>query len=401
MSYLEDKKNYKAPSKKTLEIMKKLIGGDNQLALKWMTKENQNKALSNGYIATPNLFRFFLMALKPDFKIPHYYVKGYWGCSSKQLYPLLRAYYSKQDSRIMKIYKFIGNKKLYRDGYLYNFFPHKVKENIALHYNTDPEFMRYILDEKLIYTCAFFDHTNQTLSKAQENKINIVSDRLNISSSDYVLDLGCGWGQAAEMIATNKQCHVMGLSIAEKQIKYARDNCKTKNEYICSDYALLNENKKFDKIYSIGMLEHIGKNKHLGYFTKIANLLENNGQALVHCIVTSDLRATNEWIDKEIFPGAYMPQLQEIVSAIDNSKLEIVQLFTHDRINYFTTLKNWLSNFYSNLEKIYDHLSLEIKSHSERCEILRLWEFYLCGSMIAFDDNFGRCRNVQILLRHK
>ena len=151
---------------------------------------------SGHYVATvapPPLFYFLLMMMKPDFRTPYYYTLGHWSCEDGKLYDFLRVLVSQKKSFLFRIFN-LFKKKIIRDHISYRLFPWKIKKDIALHYNTSPDFMKYILGQKLVYTCAFFPESEMDLKLAQDTKIRTVASRLGINKTDEVLDLGCGYG---------------------------------------------------------------------------------------------------------------------------------------------------------------------------------------------------------------
>ncbi len=173
-----------------------------------------------------------------------------------------------------------------RDGIVYKLFPLKVKRNIAEHYNTSPDFMKLILGDKLEYTCAFFDAQHQSLSDAQEHKIDLVIERLGILSEHSVLDLGCGWGQLAESVAAKSDARVTGINLSPRQVAYAREHSSSSRvQFVLTDYEGYQPSHPFDRVYSIGMLEHVGRGLLDSYFKKITDVMTADGLALVHCIV--------------------------------------------------------------------------------------------------------------------
>lgn len=336
------------------------------------------------------------MMMKPDFRMPSYYTLGYWRCEPERLYNFLQLLTSQPQSFL---YKWFGwfDRSPARDFVMYPLFPIKVKENIALHYNTSPEFMKHILGENLEYTCAFFEQDSDDLEVAQNRKIEKVSSRLALKSSDRVLDLGCGWGQIAEAVSSSVGCHVTGVNISDKQVEYAMSRKSQKTEFVRSDFSQFAPNAKFNRIYSIGMLEHVGRGYLPEYFSQIFNLLTDDGRALIHCIVRKHRGATNSWVDQVIFPGAYIPELAEIIRVVENSPLKLIQVFTHDKSNYRKTLIAWGENFYRNYDLLCTHLDATL-SEQEKDIIMRIWEFYLCSSRLIFNTSYGYCYNVQILL---
>ncbi len=293
----------------------------------------------------------------------------------------------------------LSNRNPIRDKVVYRLFPIKVKHDIAKHYNTSPEFMKLILGPKLEYTCAFFDDEHQTLGAAQENKIDLVISRLGVLPEHSVLDLGCGWGQLAEAVAAKAGARVTGINLSPGQVSYAQEHCSSPRlKFVLTDYEGFTPPARFDRIYSVGMLEHVGRGRLDGYFNRITDFMTPEGRALVHCIVRRRDQSTNSWIDAEVFPGAYIPRFSEVIEHIERSGLEIFELFVHGRSNYFRTLLAWTENFYQNTPAL-EALLRQLVAAEDAQTILRLWEFYLCGSRLAFNEVGGDCYNVQILLR--
>lgn len=349
-------------------------------------------------IAPPTLSRFVAMLIKPDYRLPAYFTKGFWCCEPGRLYALLELLTTQPRSPLNGWFQ-LFNANPIRDGIVYKLFPLKVKRNIAEHYNTSPDFMKLILGDKLEYTCAFFDAQHQSLSAAQEHKIDLVIERLGILSEHSVLDLGCGWGQLAESVAAKSDARVTGINLSPRQVAYAREHSSSSRvQFVLTDYEGYQPSHPFDRVYSIGMLEHVGRGLLDSYFKKITDVMTADGLALVHCIVRRRHVSTNSWIDRDVFPGAYIPQLSEVTEYIERSGLEIVQVYTHDRTNYYKTLLAWTENFYRNRRELEAVLAKLIAPHDVQV-VMKLWEFYLCGSRLAFKKANGECYNVQIVLR--
>jgi cyclopropane-fatty-acyl-phospholipid synthase len=331
--------------------------------------------------------------------LPSYFTKGFWCCEKGKLSDFLKLLSTQKRSPLLSWFGFFNNRNLVRDQIIYRLFPLKVKENIATHYNTSAEFMKLILGDHLEYTCAFFDNDHIILEAAQENKISKVIHRLNLSKEHHVLDMGCGWGQIAEAITRHVGARVTGINLSEKQIEYAKSNQRSPLvEFVLTDYESFYATQQYDRIYSIGMLEHVGRGQLDAYFNKISELMAPEGRALVHCIVRRREGSTNSWIDREVFPGAYIPELSDIIKHVDRSELRIEQVFTHDETNYFRTLLAWTENFRKN-ERQLENILARAVPRADLETIMRIWEFYLDGSRLAFDSGIGYCYNVQILLR--
>jgi len=254
----------------------------------------------------------------------------------------------------------------------------KSKENVAHHYDISEKFYDLFLDEKRQYSCAYFKNEDDTLEVAQNNKIDHIIKKLNLKPNQKVLDIGCGWGTLAIDIAKKTQCEVVGITLSENQLEYAKQKAKEMNlenqvEFRLADYRQLNE--KFDRVVSVGMFEHVGRNFYKKYFNKVYDFLNEDGVALIHTIGSvSPPRAPQPWITKYIFPGGYTPSLSEVSLPIERSGLilsDIEVLRTH----YQHTLRNWKDRFMSKKGEV-------LEMFDEK--FFRMWEFYLAGCEMAF-----------------
>ena len=254
----------------------------------------------------------------------------------------------------------------------------KSKENVAHHYDISEKFYDLFLDEKRQYSCAYFKNEDDTLEIAQNNKIDHIIKKLNLKPNQKVLDIGCGWGTLAIDIAKKTQCEVVGITLSENQLEYAKKKAKEMNlenqvEFRLADYRQLNE--KFDRVVSVGMFEHVGRNFYKKYFNKVYDFLNEDGVALIHTIGSvNPPRPPQPWITKYIFPGGYTPSLSEVSAPIEKSGLilsDIEVLRTH----YQHTLRNWKDRFMSKKEHV-------LEMFDEK--FFRMWEFYLVGCEMAF-----------------
>ena len=196
--------------------------------------------------------------------------------------------------------------------YLTNFnFIKKSKMNVAHHYDLSDELYDLFLDTKKQYSCAYFKDKDDTLDKAQNNKIQHIIKKLNIQTNQKILDIGCGWGSLAFDIAKSKNCEVTGITLSENQLAYCVKKAKElslENQvtFKLMDYRELDE--KFDRIVSVGMFEHVGRKFYKKFFKQIEKLLTDTGVALIHTIGSvKPPRDPHPWVTKYIFPGGYTP----------------------------------------------------------------------------------------------
>ena len=263
--------------------------------------------------------------------------------------------------------------------YLTNFnFIKKSKMNVAHHYDLSDNLYDLFLDSKKQYSCAYFKNENDSLETAQNNKIKHIIKKLNIKSNHKVLDVGCGWGSLAIDIARSTKCEVTGITLSENQfnhcVKKAKEfNLENQVTFKLIDYRELNE--KFDRIVSIGMLEHVGRKFYKKFFKQVEKLLTKDGVSLIHTIGSvNPPRDPHPWITKYIFPGGYTPSLSEVTAPIEKAGLVVSDIEVL-KLHYSHTLRHWKENCIANKQKI-------IEMFGEK--FFRMWEFYLASCESAF-----------------
>ena len=263
--------------------------------------------------------------------------------------------------------------------YLTNFnLINKSKKNISHHYDISEKLYDLFLDSNRMYSCAYFKNENDSLETAQNNKIDHIIKKLNLKPNQKVLDIGSGWGSLAIEIAKKTQCEVLGITLSENQLKYSTQKVKELNlenqvTFKLMDYRELNE--KFDRVVSVGMLEHVGRKFYKIYFKAVNKLLKEDGVALIHTIGSVvPPRDPHPWITKYIFPGGYTPSLSEIVEPIEKSGLIISDMEVL-RMHYSHTLRHWKQRFIGKKEEV-------LAMFDEK--FFRMWEFYLASCEMTF-----------------
>jgi len=252
------------------------------------------------------------------------------------------------------------------------------RQNVAHHYDLDARLYSLFLDADRQYSCAYFESSDQTLDDAQLAKRRHLAAKLLIEQDQRVLDIGCGWGGLGLYLAEHCGANVTGVTLSEEQLKLAQGRAAERHlanrvEFRLQDYRDLNE--RFDRIVSVGMFEHVGINHFRSFFKKCADLLSDDGVMVLHSIGRSEgPNATNPWIDKYIFPGGYIPALSEVLPAIERAGLIVADIEIL-RLHYAETLKAWRARFMARAEearRLYDD------------RFVRMWEFYLAASEMAF-----------------
>lgn len=242
------------------------------------------------------------------------------------------------------------------------------------HYDLGNDLFMSFLDPYNQYTCGYFKNTSD-LNEAQEKKMELICQKLQLKKGDKVLDIGCGWGGFAKYAAEKYSCHVTGITISKEQIKYAKEFTRGSSVTIkYEDYR--HTQGKYDKIVSIGVIEHIGYKNYRAYMKKVSSLLKEDGLFLLHTIGRNNsVSMANPWIDKYIFPGGMSPSLKQIGEAAENCL--ILEDFHNFGLYYTKTLLAWEKNFrrnYSLLSKKYDE------------KFYRMWRYYLLSCAGAFQS---------------
>jgi cyclopropane-fatty-acyl-phospholipid synthase len=264
----------------------------------------------------------------------------------------------------------------------------KAKDNVHRHYDLDSRLYDLFLDSDRQYSCAYFENENSTLEEAQLAKKRHIAAKLGIKPGMDVLDIGCGWGGMGLYLARVCGANVVGVTLSEEQHKIANDRAAAlglsdRVQFLLQDYRTLD--KKFDRIVSVGMFEHVGVGHFGEFFKKVSSLMKPDAVALLHSINRSDgPGATSAWIKKYIFPGGYIPALSEVMPHLQRNGLYVTDIEIL-RMHYARTLRFWLDRFMANRDKVKE-------LYDER--FCRMWEFYLAGSECSF--RFIGMNNFQI-----
>jgi cyclopropane-fatty-acyl-phospholipid synthase len=266
----------------------------------------------------------------------------------------------------------------------------RAQQNVHHHYDLKRRLFELFLDPSLQYSCAYFEYPGQPLADAQRAKMRHIAAKLRLEPGQQVLDIGSGWGGLALHLASVAEVDVLGVTLSTEQLASARERAQKAGlsqrvRFELMDYRQLD--RRFDRIVSVGMFEHVGVVHYPAFFDRIAALLEPNGVALLHSIGRRDGPGfTNPWIRKYIFPGGYSPALSEVLPPVERSGLAVTDIEIL-RLHYAETLKAWRQNVYANKEEIralYDD------------RFLRMWEFYLVGSELTFRHGFNMVFQMQL-----
>ena len=247
------------------------------------------------------------------------------------------------------------------------------------HYDVSPELYRLFLDDQMQYSCAYFRNPERdTLEQAQRNKLIHATSKLALKPGMTVAEIGSGWGGLAIHLARETGAHVTAVNVSPEQIKTARGAAEAAGVAELVEFRELDYRQftgRFDRVVSVGMMEHVGIGHLDEYFLKVRELLKPDGYAFIHCIGRmSQPGTTGPFIRKYIFPGAYVPALSETFAATERCGLWCDDMEVL-RLHYYHTVKHWRQRFAENRAK-----AAEI--YDER--FCRMWEFYLAAVELEF-----------------
>ncbi len=254
------------------------------------------------------------------------------------------------------------------------------KREVSSHYDIGNDFYRLWLDETLSYSCGYFKENDTTLYEAQCCKVERILEKLNLKEGMTLCDIGCGWGFLLMEAAKKYKVYGMGITLSQEQQKKCKERIKEEGleEYVhvkLMDYRDLPElHIKFDRVVSVGMLEHVGRNNYLEFMSCVKRMLKPGGLFLLHYISALKEYPGDAWVKKYIFPGGVVPSLREIINIAGD--LRFYTLDVEDlRRHYNKTLLCWNENFQR-------HRSEVAEMFDER--FTRMWEMYLCACAAAF-----------------
>ena len=271
--------------------------------------------------------------------------------------------------------------------------PSRSRKNAAAHYDIGNDLYRLFLDRDMQYSCAYFPKGDETLDQAQLAKKRHIAAKLCLKPGQRVLDIGSGWGGMAMYLAQVADVEVVGVTLAEEQLKLARERAEAAGlsdrvRFELQDYRQVEG--EFDRIVSVGMMEHVGAAQLGVYFMNVRRLLAPEGVALIHSIMTrKSMTTTDPFTQKYIFPGGYVPGASETLAAVEASRLWLLD-FEVWRKHYATTLSHWYERFMARRDEA-------MAMHDER--FCRMWELYLLGFESAF--TYGNLAVMQLQLAHK
>lgn len=240
------------------------------------------------------------------------------------------------------------------------------------HYDLGNDLFQNMLDKRMNYSCAYWKNATN-LDEAQENKLELICQKLYLKPGMRILDIGCGWGAFGKYAAEKYGVEVVGITVSKEQVSLGKELCKgLPVEIKLMDYRDLNE--KFDRIVSVGMIEHVGYKNYRTYFKIAEKCLNDDGLFLLHTIgEVHSVKNTDAWTHKYIFPNGMLPSIAQLAKAVEG--LFIIEDLHNFGADYDKTLLAWFNNFNSNWHKLKE-------KYGER--FYRMWKYFLLSSAGAF-----------------
>ncbi len=262
------------------------------------------------------------------------------------------------------------------------------KKDVQTHYDRGNDFYRLWLDEEMNYSCAYFKDPSDSLEEAQRRKNLHILRKVRLKNGEKLLDIGCGWGTLVSLAASDFGASSVGITLSNEQYRLANHLLKEKGledkaEIRLQDYREVpdSEHGTYDKIVSVGMFEHVGKENYKIFFQKVFDLLKDKGLFLLHTISRLSPQDTDPWICTYIFPGGYIPSMSEALEAAHEAGFDLLDMEDLRR-HYDLTLGHWLKRFEAVKDKV-----REMKGK----EFVRMWRLYLASSRMSF-----RCGDLHV-----
>jgi cyclopropane-fatty-acyl-phospholipid synthase len=253
------------------------------------------------------------------------------------------------------------------------------RQNARHHYDIGNDFYEGWLDDRMLYTCAYYAQPGMTLDQAQLAKLERVCQKLRLRPGDRVIEAGCGWGALAIHMARHYGVTVTAFNVSREQLAFARGRAAeagvgARVTFVDDDYR--NVTGQYDVFVSLGMLEHVGLSQYGALAHVLSRVLRpDSGRGLLHFIGRDAPHPINAWIRRRIFPGSYCPTLAEVTTHVltpaGMSVLDVENL----RLHYARTLADWARRFEARADEVRQR-------HGE--ELRRAWTLYLAGSEAAF-----------------
>ena len=261
-------------------------------------------------------------------------------------------------------------------------------EAVQYHYDISNAFYQLFLDQRMVYSCAYFRHADDTLDQAQLNKLDYILDKLRLQAGERFLDVGCGWGGLL-IRAAERGAYAVGVTLSQQQFEYcqkliAEKGLQQQCEVRLQDYRDMGETNAYDKIASVGMFEHVGLAQLENYFQQMQSLLKPQGTILMHGITSNSIEnrevglGAGEFIDRYVFPDGELPHVSLVLNAMNLAGFEVVDVESLRR-HYAQTLTLWS-------QRLDAHANRAVELAGE--QRYRIWRAYLAGCAYGFSHDW-------------
>ncbi len=305
------------------------------------------------------------------------YMEGLWSCLRlDSLFDRLLS--SEIDRRVKHMNRARLLASILRHKLLNLQSPKRAFQVARQHYDIGNDIFEAMLDESMSYSCAYWEDA-ENLSQAQQQKLRLICEKLQLRPGERLLDIGCGWGGLAQYAAANYGVEVLGITVSREQQQLARKRCADLPVQIdLVDYRALKG--RFDKIVSVGMFEHVGLKNYSTFFNSVRNLMSHDGLFLLHTIGNYRATAnTDPWIEKYIFPNGKLPAARQLSAALEGGF--VIEDWHNFGQDYDRTLMAWWENF----ERAWPTLHARYDD-----QFYRMWQYYLLSCAGFFRSRQGQ-----------
>ncbi|MGR5062500.1 cyclopropane fatty acyl phospholipid synthase [Photobacterium sp. DNB22_13_2] len=259
----------------------------------------------------------------------------------------------------------------------------RCNKDVPFHYDLGNDLFKVMLDDRMTYTCGYWKESFD-LNSAQTAKLDLICRKLDLQPGMHILDIGCGWGSFMNYAAEHYGVICHGLTLSKEQAALGIETARSKKlpvSFILQDYRQYVPAISYDRVVSIGMIEHVGPDNYKDFFTCANRFLKDDGMFLLHTIGSPKSQSeTDPWINKYIFPNGVIPSISQLGTAMEDTfNIEDLHNIGPD---YDKTLMAWCRNFEDNWDKI---------SHKYNDTFYRMWRYYLLSCAGAF-----RSRNLSV-----
>jgi cyclopropane-fatty-acyl-phospholipid synthase len=259
------------------------------------------------------------------------------------------------------------------------------KQAVQYHYDVSNDFYKLFLDKNMVYSCGYFKTPEDSLDRAQEQKLDYICKKLRLKPGEKFLDIGCGWGSLIIHASKNYGVKSVGITLSKNQYEFVREGIKRegleeKCKVLLADYREISDWNYYDKIASIGMFEHVGEKRALTYFKQAYKLLKYGGVFLNHAISSNYHeygKPPSQFIRKYVFPDGELLPIYLTVEKAEEAGFEVRDVESL-REHYTLTLMHWVKNLEENYRKV-----VEVAGETK----YRVWRLYMASSAYQFLTN--------------